>query len=143
MSHSRFHRNFSQLIALQICDKQGHLRPCGKSKSDGFMDLVYERLPMLNGVHGASTQAISIAHYFKMNGDLCQDPEMVLLVDTENQAVKVHSFQQAIPAIYQEVYDDSGQPNSALEKNLNTFLEAWLENLVNQGHGVSWENYQE
>jgi uncharacterized protein YqiB (DUF1249 family) len=35
-----------------------------------------------------------------------------------------------------------GGVDPALKQNLNTFLETWLENLVNQGHGVEWEDYQ-
>lgn len=97
---------------------------------------------MMGGVNGLPNQAISIAHYFEMNGDLCQDPEMVVLINASDQTADAYSFQQAIPPIYREVYDDGNRVDPALKQNLNTFLETWLENLVNQGHGVEWEDYQ-
>lgn len=107
------------------------------------MDLVYERLPMIDGVNGLPSQAISIAHYFEMNGDLCQDPEMVVLVNASDRTAEAYSFQQAMPPIYQEVYDEGNRVDPALKQNLNTFLETWLANLVNQGHGVEWEGCQD
>lgn len=106
------------------------------------MDLVYEQLPMIDGVNGLPNQAISIAHYFEMSGDLCQDPEMVVLVNASGRTAEAYSFQQAMPPIYQEVYDEGNIVDPALKQNLNRFLETWLENLVNQGHGVEWEDYQ-
>lgn len=138
MNNSIHHRIFSKLIALNICDEQGNMRPCGKSKSKGYMDLVYERLPMIDGVNGLPNQAISIAHYVEMNGDLCQDPEMVVLVNAIGKTAEAYHFQQAIPPVYQVVYDDGNRVDPALKQNLNTFLETWLENLVNQGHGVAF-----
>ena len=123
MNNSIYQRNFNQFVALNICDEHGNLRPCGKSKSRGYMDLVYERLPMIDDVNGLPVQAISIAHYVEMNGDLCQDPEMVVLVNVSDRTAEAYSFQQAMPPIYQ-------------------FLETWLENLVNQGYGVEWFDCQ-
>src|SRR5690606_2718845 len=142
MNNSIYQCHFNQLIALNICDEQGNLRPSGKSKSGGDMDLVYEQLPMIDGVNGLPNQAISIAHYFEMSGDLCQDPEMVVLVNASGRTAEAYSFQQAMPPIYQEVYDEGNIVDPALKQNLNRFLETWLENLVNQGHGVEWEDYQ-
>lgn len=141
MDNSIYHRIFNELIALNICNEQGNLRPCGKSKSQGYMDLVYEQLPMMDGVNGLPNQAISIAHYFEMNGDLCQDPEMVVLINESDKTAEAYYFQQAMPPIYQEVYDEGNKVDPALKQSLNTFLETWLENLVNQGHGVEWEDY--
>jgi len=142
MNNSIYHGIFNKLITLKICDEQGNLRPSGKSKSGGYMDLVYERLSMIDGVNGLPNQAISIAHYFEMNGDLCQDPEMVVLVNASDRTAEAYSFQQAMPPIYQEVYDEGNRVDPALKQNLNTFLETWLDNLVNQGHGVEWEGYR-
>ena len=95
-------------------------------KAGGYMDLVVEVL----GKRGAAIK-VSLAHYFKQNGDLCQDPEMVVRVDREHRTVKALSFQQAIPPLSQEVY---GNRDPSLEKHLNTFLGTWLRNLKMQGH---------
>lgn len=102
MNNSIHHRIFNKLITLNICDEQGNLRRCGKSKSQGYMDLVYEQLPMMDGVNGLPNQAISIAHYFEVNGDLCQDPEMVVLINASDKTAEAYYFQQAMPPIYQD-----------------------------------------
>ena len=45
----------------------GKLRENGRSQSGGFMDLVFEKLPYLDGLNGQACTAFSIAHYFKQN----------------------------------------------------------------------------
>jgi len=128
---------FDRLVKLDIV-RACQLRADGRSQSGGFMDLVFEKLPHLDGASGQASIAFSMAHYFKQNGDLCQDPEMVVLVYPELAMAEAYSFQQAIPPIYQEVYPEPGQYRPKLKKELNTFLRQWLQNLIDQKHGESW-----
>jgi hypothetical protein len=72
-------------VAGSTAGAGGKLRDNGRSQSGGFMDLVFEKLPYLDGFNGQACTAFSIAHYFKQNGDLFQDPEMVVLVYPELQ----------------------------------------------------------
>ena len=128
---------FGRLVKLGIV-RDGQLRADGRSQSGGFMDLVFEKLPYLDGTSGQAGVAFSMAHYFKQNGDLCQDPEMVVLVYPDLAMAEAHSFQQAIPPIYQEVYPEPGKYRPELKKDLNSFLCQWLQNLIDQDHGKNW-----
>jgi uncharacterized protein YqiB (DUF1249 family) len=82
-------------------------------RAPGFMDLVVEVLPTCDETGG---MVLSLAHYFEMNGDLCQDPEMTVRLfhpgmtifqelcpstDPSRGRAEALSFQQAIPPNYQ------------------------------------------
>ena len=84
MRKTIYQTNFDRLVKLGIV-RDGQLRANGRSQSGGFMDLVFEKLPYLDGFNGQACTAFSIAHYFKQNGDLCQDPEMVVPVHPDLQ----------------------------------------------------------
>lgn len=138
MKDSIYKTNYQRLMRLGIITREDQLRADGRSKSDGYMDLVFERLEGMEGHLGPGGIPISLAHYFKQNGDLCQDPEMVVLVHLERQEVEAFSFQQAIPPVYQEIYPEQGRVAPRVKRELNSFLGLWLENLENQGHGENW-----
>ena len=131
--------NYDQRIKLNIV-KEGQLRADGRSQSAGFMDLVFEKLPYLDGFNGQACKAFSMAHHFKQNGDLCQDPEVVVMVYPDLAMAEAYSFQQALPPVYQEVYPEPGKVRPKLKGDLNTFLGQWLQNLIAQGHGRMWIN---
>ena len=137
MRKTIYQTNFDRLVKLDIVHN-GQLRANSRSQSGGFMDLVFEKLPYLDGFNGQACTAFSIAHYFKQNGDLCQDPEMVVLVYPELQMAEAFSFQQAIPPTYQEVYPEPGKFRPRLKKELNGFLRQWLTNCIDQGRGKEW-----
>jgi len=139
MPKTIYEKNYALLTQLSIV-VNGKLREDGKSKSDGFMDLVFEKLPHYDNFVSEGSFAFSIAHYFEQNGDLCQDPEMVLFVYPEREMVEAYYFQQALPPIFQEVYLDKDTYYPALKKELNSFLKIWLNNLVQQGHGQEWHS---
>jgi hypothetical protein len=79
-------------------------------------------------------QAISVAHYFEQNGDLCQDPEMTFELIPEGANVRYEplSFQQALPPVYQEVFA-TGSENLRLKQQLTAFAETWDRNIGHQG----------
>ncbi len=79
-------------------------------------------------------QAVSVAHYFEQNGDLCQDPEMAfeLVPNGAGVTYEPYLFQQAIPPIYQEVFD-TGSENTRLKRQLTIFAQGWDRNLGEQG----------
>lgn len=136
---SIYETNFDRLVKLSFCDEDGNLRSIGRSKSDGYMDLVFEPLMVPESVTSENCKAFSIAHYFKQNGDLCQDPEMVLIIHPSIKAVEAFSFQMAIPPRYQEVYPEPGKFVPQYKRELNSFLRQWLNNLIDQKHGLQWE----
>ena len=133
-----YRRNFQKLVQLGVISATGELMfSYGKSVSDGYMDWSVEHLgdAVPNQQSGF---VLSLTHYFKQNGDLCKDPDMVIAVYPQQQAVEALSFQMDIPPIYQEVYPQPGKVAPSLKKSLNAFLTTWLDNLVTQGHGQHW-----
>lgn len=98
--------------------------------NEGYMRLVIEQI----GTGPRGYDAISVAHYFEQNGDLCQDPEMCfeLVPQGAHVVYEPYSFQQAIPPIYQEVYE-TGAENARLKRQLTRFAESWDRNLQAQG----------
>lgn len=76
---------------------------------------------------------VSVAHYFEQHGDLCQDPEMVFLVN--ELGIFPMTFQQAIPPIYQEAVRFEGEGIryfAKLQRDLTKFANDWLKNIKAQ-----------
>ena len=97
--------------------------------NEPFMRLVIEHIG--EGPHGLP--AISVAHYYEMNGDLCQDPEMCFEIESTQQGFVMHPymFQMANPPLYQEVSNDA--QGVALREELLRFAATWDSNLRDQG----------
>ena len=72
------------------------------------------------------------------NGDLCQDPEMAFELVPEGEGVKYepYMFQQAIPPIYQEVFE-AGTENERLKRQLTSFAHTWDRNIGAQGFVIA------
>lgn len=117
-----------------------------RSPSECFMDLIVEKLSP-SPTRGATL--ISLAHYFVKNGDLCQDPEVVVRIyppgsedhqecapstDKRHGRMEAILFQQAIPSIFHAVYPEPGRYSPRIKNQLNNFLSTWLRNLRSQGH---------
>lgn len=102
-------------------------------ENPGYMRLVIEDI----GKGPRGYLAVSVAHYFELNGDLCQDPELGLeLVPQAGGSVSYEPFffQMAHPAIYQEVYPAGpASENRKLKRELTAFLRIWNNNLAAQG----------
>ncbi len=86
---------------------------------------------------GLIHDCVSVAHYFELNGDLCQDPEIGLEIGSQPDGTSRFEpffFQMAIPPIYQEVYPDGpNSENRVLKQKLTEFLRTWDQNLADQG----------
>jgi hypothetical protein len=97
--------------------------------NEPYMRLVIEHIG--DGPHGLP--AISVAHYFELNGDLCQDPEMCFEVESAPAGLVMnpYMFQMANPPVYQEVSDDA--QGVALARELREFAAMWDKNLRDQG----------
>lgn len=94
-----------------------------KIQSAGFMDLVIEC---------NSKNEISLTHYYKVNGDLIPDPDMLVKIIPELKMAEALTYQDTYR--YQQVYlDDGKRYYPQLKKDLNTFLNKWLSNLKLQG----------
>lgn len=144
MRKTVYETNYDRLVKLGIIQevdgKCKRVMRLGRSVSGGLMDLSVERVPQHDeDSPNKEAMAISLAHYFKQNGDLCRDPEMVIFVYPSMKMVEAGIFQQDLPPIYQEVFADGGtKVRSYLKKELNKFLRQWLNNLIEQQHGKNW-----
>jgi hypothetical protein len=94
-----------------------------------FMRLVIEHVG--GGPHGLP--AISVAHYYELNGDLCQDPEMCFEIESTPDGLVFHPymFQMAIPPVYEEVTNDA--QGVTITEQLRQFAAMWDANL--RAHG--------
>ena len=92
-----------------------------------FMPLVVEKL----ATYDMGT-TFSLCHYFKQNGDLCQDPEMVF-IRLNDGAVIPMMFQQ-YPGIYQEsiVYNNGWKIKKRMQSDHAQFANMWLKNIKEQ-----------
>lgn len=93
-------------------------------KSKGFMDLNVDRL---------NEDRIAMAHNYIQNGDVMADPDMEVRIDVKRKVASALTFQQDSLGIYQVVYPEPGKVNLRLKKELNLFLNQWLNNLEKQG----------
>lgn len=124
MKRTVFQRNFTLLNEVTggllkfISSPTGYL----KLKSQGYMDLVIERL---------GADEISITHYYEQNGDLVPSPDMQIKISFDDETVEAITFQNSL--VYWQVYSESSAVNEKYKKELNSFLSLWLRNLKAQG----------
>jgi uncharacterized protein YqiB (DUF1249 family) len=132
---SIYEANFDRLEKLGIlnCLEKNN---SAKSESSGFMDLCLERIgDNDNAPNEENSYTISLAHYYKANGDLCADPDMEILIIPSKRSAHALAFQ--MPNYYQVVYPRKGYVNRSQLKEQNSFLRQWLINLKNQGHNLN------
>ena len=144
---NRYEESYARLdriLGLPLADLE--LDKIYRLRAEGFMDFVVEALPRC-----AETGAriLSLAHYFRQAGDLCQDPEMTVRIFPPGSTVfaqmvpstskefgrlEALTFQQSIPPISQLIYPAPGRYYPKRREELNDFLATWLLNVEHQGH---------
>jgi len=91
-----------------------------KFQSEGFEDLVMENI---------GGGEISIAHYYKQDGDAMRDPEITMTVDSANQTVTPTSYlQDDMGAFY-----TTDSVSTAKVRDLEQFMTQWFTNIHDQG----------
>lgn len=122
-----YNQNYKSLKALfgnDIHNFPEYLR----FESEGFMPLTFDRISRTqNAVQYAMT------HWYSQNGDLIQDPEMLIEIRRETvEALSItHAppFNRLIP-----VYNaDRTLYSPRQKKEQNAFLKTWLQNIKDQG----------
>ncbi|MBI3519515.1 MAG: DUF1249 domain-containing protein [Bacteroidetes bacterium] len=108
----------------------------GKSEKDpdsGLMNLNYDFVREdKNGNY-----IIALSHYFEQNGDMVADPDMQIRLFPEQKVAEAMAFQDQFG--YKEVYqekDGKEYVDLRRKKDLNSFLNQWLTNIINQGHKI-------
>ncbi|HLP98673.1 MAG TPA: DUF1249 domain-containing protein [Sideroxyarcus sp.] len=123
--YARIYRKLKQVVPDMLTIEES-----GKSKVDGYMDL------SLDILHKRSTRIIiALSHYYKQNGDMIPDPDMQIAVYPNLELAEALAYQDSF--CYREIYsDDKGTEDIKAKKELNDFLDQWLNNLIAQGHCI-------
>ncbi len=127
-------RVFKRLVRLvpDLADLEAGVARVSKiSESGVFMDL---HLDVLSRSESSAEIIIklALAHYYKQNGDLVPDPDMVIRVRLMGETAEALSYQDW--QSYKEVYLGDGQINVTQKVHQNIFLGQWLLNAWKQGH---------
>jgi len=138
---NKYQKNYDKLLKvipqlkekiLNVKDDEELIDLYLKSKSSGFMDLVFEyRRKDGEGIHD-----ISLAHTYVQNGDLMSDPFMELRVDFNLETVEAIYFEMSCPPVSTSVYPAKGMVSFEEKVSQNQFLSQWLTNLICQGHMI-------
>lgn len=140
---SIYERNYERLLKivpdletrLSKSKKSGERNLYGKSRQSGYQDFSFDLLDF-----DKTSFYVAIAHYYKQNGDMVPDPDMVIRIDISEQIVEALTFQNSL--YYSEVYDDTYTrklTNLKEKKSQNDFLATWLKNLKEQGQLIVWD----
>ncbi|MDD5384554.1 MAG: DUF1249 domain-containing protein [Gallionella sp.] len=109
----------------------------GKSVVAGFMNLNLD-------VHYRTPERIIIAlsHYYRQYGDMIPDPDMVIAVYPLEEKAEALAYQDTWGS--RSVYFDNGVTvDTKTQRDLNSFLNQWLTNLIMQGHYIKAETADE
>ena len=78
-------------------------------------------------------RVIAMAHNGVQNGDVMADPDMEIKIHKKLETAEALTYQDDYAGVYQEVYPEPGEVNIQLKRELNRFLNQWLDNLAAQG----------
>ena len=129
--HTRIYNKLAKLIpdlaTLEIGEAMNSL-------GDGvMMDLNLDVL-----YTGSNHMVISLSHYYKHpSGDLIADPDMEIRVFFDGRGAEALTYQDSFG--YQRIYPDEQHVRPKLKKSLNTFLNTWLGNCLQQNHRLKRE----
>jgi uncharacterized protein YqiB (DUF1249 family) len=103
----------------------------GKSIVAGFMDLNLDVLK-----RGTDKTVIALSHYYRHpSGDSVADPDMEIAVYPSRGIAEALTYQDTIG--YRVVYSQGGtMVDVRAKRDLNQFLNQWLDNLIQQGHCI-------
>lgn len=116
-----------------------------KLYSEGFMPLSMERLEENILTPDGVATTYSLCHYYKLNGDLMRDPEMVFIVVDSRKDEKDIKAVHIYPQLYRQdslgLYEESiRMENGMIKSFIKTwqadhcaFANRWLRNIQMQG----------
>ncbi|RYZ90728.1 MAG: hypothetical protein EOP04_02960 [Proteobacteria bacterium] len=123
--YERNYKRIRTLIGEELESFPEYLR----FEAKGMMPLTFDRL---KGGNGSAQYAMT--HWYKQNGDLIADPEMI--IEIKGQCVEALSIQHAPPfdrimSVYNE---ERTQYRPTQKREQNDFLGMWLRNIAAQGY---------
>ena len=104
----------------------------------GMMDLCYDRLGFRDeNPHNIKSYDIALAHNYIQNGDVMADPDMEIRIYPEVRYAEALTYQLDGLGIFQRVYPEPGKVYPKIKRELNQFLNQWMKNCIDQGHGFN------
>jgi uncharacterized protein YqiB (DUF1249 family) len=126
---------YSRLQQIGIIDESGKMQADYlKFKSDGLMDLNVDKL---------ASDRIALAHNGIQNGDVMSDPDVEVRIYPDQKAAEALTFQNDYLGIYQEVYPEAGKYYPKLKRELNDFLNDWLQNIIDAQYQLAEKESEE
>ena len=127
--YEKMYKKLAKIIDLDLLLKEEYL----KYKSNIAMDLNINLL-----FRNKYSIRISLAHNYIQNGDLMCDPDMEIIIYPESKMVEALTYQDCFG--YRRVYDKKGRVLPKTKNQLNTFLNQWLSNILQQNFELYKEN---
>ncbi len=118
-------------LLLVVPDLQT-IEESGKSIVSGYMNLNLDVLK-----RGTDKMVIALSHYYRhSSGDMIADPDMEVAVYPAKGLAEALTYQDTYG--YRVVYSDGGtKVDVRARRDLNEFLNQWLDNLIEQGHCIT------
>jgi uncharacterized protein YqiB (DUF1249 family) len=135
MSKTIYESIYSKLQQIGILDENGIMKAeYYKFKCDGLMDLNVDNLLQ---------NRIALAHNGIQNGDVMSDPDVEVMIYPEKREAEALTFQNDYVGIYQVVYPEPGKYYPKLKRELNDFLNDWLQNIIDAKYQLSEKDSDE
>lgn len=119
-------------IIGKLCEKHGidltKERANIRLDMEGFDRLCIERI---------ASNAVSVAHYFEMNGDLVAEPDIVFFIDEWGEWIPIEITQSMTGWERVAEFSEDGDKILRYQKDrqgdIASFAEDWAQNIVDQG----------
>lgn len=128
-------------IVGKLCEKHGidlnQVRATIRLNLPGFDRLCIERI---------ASNAVSVAHYFEMNGDLVPEPDIVFFVDEWGEWLPIEITQSMTGWTRVVEFNEDGdkimryRPDE--QADIASFAETWAQNLIDQGWLTEGERHE-
>lgn len=122
---NQFEQIFKKIIVLLPNIDKMEAGQAAKLTSAGFMDLHVDVLSIEQ-----DRTVISMAHYYEQNGDKVPDPDMEIALYPKFKMAEALTYQDSFG--FKEVYPEPGKVYPTIKKELNSFLNQWLNNIKSQ-----------
>jgi len=114
-----YNQIYDKLVSLIPNLEQMEVGSSQISKAEGFMDLHLDVLSE-EVVEQLQVKVMSLAHYYKQNGDLVLDPDMTIKIYSQYKIAEALTLQDYFG--YQQVYHTKAMVNSTVKVSSNSFL---------------------
>jgi hypothetical protein len=127
MIYKRIYKKLEQLGIIGLIEVKTEF---SKSEVLPFPTLHFDRLQEKD-----DAVVIALAYYYiEKDGTLRADPDMKIRVNPAQRTAEALTYKRSMPAVYNEVYPEPSKVDLRIKKELNSYLDRWLRNTLDQGH---------